>query len=311
MEVGSHVDDWGTQTNTNWDLIEHAVTGFKKITAPGSGNVSISAADGATDEQRYKMLEFIGPITGNVSVVLTSVAKEYLVRNSTTGSFNLTLLCSAGGGIVIPQGHNTYVWCDGTTVRSGITKIESITVSTLQSTSIAVDYLAVSAAVSASVVNITGKVSTAAANVVGILSVDGAAVLKSTLSVDGAGTFKGNVSVSGAAIASTFRNPGFTTLTQATSITWNLAENNMFVVSLSGNAAFNWPSNPNAAQCFAIYIVHVSASTVPSFLNSGGNSWHWETSTTATWSTAAGSRDIVIGILRSTTDIDLIAKTGF
>lgn len=307
METGSHTDSWGGLTNTNWDLIEAAITGYKQINVAGNSNVSISVADGVADDQRYKILEFVGALTGNINVWLVSAAKEYIVRNSTSGAFTLTLTCSAGSGVVPTQGQNIHIWCDGTTVRPATTKFEAMTVSALTGTSVDVDNIGVSVNISATEV-ITPKVSATAINVTGIVSVDGAAVLGSTVSVSGAGTFKAGVSVSGALVGTVVKNSGIITLTDAASIAVDLALGNIFVVSLSSTGrTLEFPTNGTGGQCFAIYVVQASASCVLSF----PSGYRWENGTTATFSTSLGDVDILAGIMRTAAIADVVVRTNF
>lgn len=58
-------------------------------------------------------------MTGNINLIVATAPKLYLIHNSTTGAFTITVKTAAGTGVVVVQGATRWVYCDGTNVLSG------------------------------------------------------------------------------------------------------------------------------------------------------------------------------------------------
>ena len=307
MENGSHTDDWGTQTNTNWDLVEAAIAGYRQLNVAGGASVSVSVANGATDEQRYAFIETIGALTSNISVILVSTAKEYIFRNSCTGSFTLTAKCSGSTGVVVPQGHNIHLWCDGSSIRSAITQIDTINVSALGAVSISADSVITSVATVAQI-NATVKASVSTANVVGILSVGGETDLVGALSVTGAANFKGGVSVSGTVLANGAFANTIVSLTDAASIAINMALGNVFQVTLAGNRTLAAPTNIRFGQPIMIYVIQDATGGRTLTYNSV---FKFESGTTTALTSTANAVDVVVAVARTSILLDTVVRNDF
>jgi len=110
--------------------IREVVTGASSITSiterlprdvPITGRLSKSVAGGVdvtltAAEARNQVMEFTGALTGNISVIVPAVAGVFVVGNSTSGSYTLTVKTSAGTGIAVTRGKNALLLCDGTNV---------------------------------------------------------------------------------------------------------------------------------------------------------------------------------------------------
>lgn len=114
--TGENATTWGIKTNTNINLLADSIAGATTINVAGSGDYTLSTANGADDESRHSILLLTGLLTGNRNVIVPTSSKNYVVRNSTTGSFTLTVKTAAGTGIVIPTGYVATIFCDGTNV---------------------------------------------------------------------------------------------------------------------------------------------------------------------------------------------------
>jgi len=109
-----YIDTWNVPVNNDWDIIDKAFGGTFNISL-ASTNVTLTQ----TNAQNVCML-LSGTLTANVTVYFPAgVSGFYIVNNSTTGSFTVTLL-SAGGspgrGVQVAQGAYTLVWSDGANV---------------------------------------------------------------------------------------------------------------------------------------------------------------------------------------------------
>lgn len=83
--------------------------------------VSIAGGAGtqtlAQGESEAEIVELIGAITGNRSVVLpTEDGRKWVVRNITTGAFTVTVKTNAGTGPLVTQNRTLPTYCDGTNI---------------------------------------------------------------------------------------------------------------------------------------------------------------------------------------------------
>lgn len=111
-EVGQNNNTWGTLLNEDViDLLDMAIAGQKSI-ALTNVDVTLTETDGEDNEARAHALVFTGTLTGNVVVTLTGITssrRSWLVRNTTTGGFTVTLKVGAGSTtIVLPQDSLVY-----------------------------------------------------------------------------------------------------------------------------------------------------------------------------------------------------------
>jgi len=124
MANGEDSNTWGTITNTNWNLIEQAVSGIQPITM-SNANYTLSNLNGVSDEARNMVLVVGG--TSSVSttpynqIVAPLVNKFYVITNNTAGGNPITIGGSSGSLITVPNGTTVQVYCDGTNFYSAQT----------------------------------------------------------------------------------------------------------------------------------------------------------------------------------------------
>lgn len=118
--TGENATTWGIKTNTNLDLLAESIAGAVNLNVAGSGDYTLSTANGAEDEARQAILVLTGLLTGNRNIIVPSSPKNYTVINNTTGAFTVTLKQSGGSGVVIPQGSPSITVCTSTTCVDSI-----------------------------------------------------------------------------------------------------------------------------------------------------------------------------------------------
>lgn len=117
---GEQAGTWGSTTNTNWTLMEQAVSGVQTITM-ANANYTLSNLNGTLDEARNAVLVISGTNSGVYQVIAPLVTKTYIVSNQTTGGYSITIGGASGSVITILNGLTTLVYCDGTNFYSSIT----------------------------------------------------------------------------------------------------------------------------------------------------------------------------------------------
>lgn len=115
--TGEQSGIWGDTTNTNLGtLIDEAIAGVAAITM-SDADYTLTVADGATDQSRKAVLVMAGSLSQARNVICPSSQKVYIVKNTTTGGFAITIKTSAGTGVSVANGATALVYCDGTNVE--------------------------------------------------------------------------------------------------------------------------------------------------------------------------------------------------
>jgi len=185
-------------------------------------------------------------LTSSVDVnVPDNIEKVYIVRNNTSGSFDVTIKStSETNGFVAPQGTTCVVFTDGVSVNPVTTPVNQTTgqPATLSATTINVPTIT-SAAISGSTINntaITGG------------SVSGTSIVATNITAKSTATFESVVTVSGAAIAK------FVTASVSGDHQINLIQSNNFFVYTKGDVSIQTPLNITQGQSGIIYVVQDS-----------------------------------------------------
>lgn len=122
MATGDQSGTWGDTTNTNLGtLLEQAITGVLSVAQGDVANLTLTNLDGASDQARNAVINLTGAMTANRNVVVPDPNKLYLVKNSTTGGFVVTVKTASGTGVAVPPGSSRWVYADGTNVVNGLT----------------------------------------------------------------------------------------------------------------------------------------------------------------------------------------------
>jgi len=125
MATGDQSGTWGDTTNTNLGtLLEQAITGVLSVAQGDVANFTPTNLDGASDQARNAVINLTGAMTAARNMVVPTANKLYLVKNSTTGGFQVTVKTAAGTGVAIQAGAAMWVYCDGTNVVQGLAQAE-------------------------------------------------------------------------------------------------------------------------------------------------------------------------------------------
>jgi hypothetical protein len=117
--TGEQEGTWGDLTNTNIGaLIEQAIAGYTTVLMATDADKTLTALNGATDEARSMGLRITSTpsLTASRNIIVPSVSKLYVVKNSTTGGQSIVVKTAAGSGVTVGNGKSTIVVCDGVDV---------------------------------------------------------------------------------------------------------------------------------------------------------------------------------------------------
>ena len=111
---GEQSGTWGTTTNTNLGtLLEQSIAGVQAITMIDA-NYTLTNYNGVSDEARKAVLVASGTNTAARDIIAPLVAKNYIIKNNTTGGFAINIRAATGASVSIPNGVTSSVYCDGT-----------------------------------------------------------------------------------------------------------------------------------------------------------------------------------------------------
>ena len=97
-----------TQIGVTWAPYSGKAFSNASITTTG-GNVTLTAIQAVAS-----LITVTGTLTSNATLTIPAVLSEYIVVNSTTGAYTLTVLPTGGAGVPIRQGGADSIYCDGT-----------------------------------------------------------------------------------------------------------------------------------------------------------------------------------------------------
>ena len=117
---GDLAGTWGDTTNTNWNLIEQAVTGVDYLTTMGDANYTLTNLNGISDEARNQVIVVPSSVTLSATryVYAPYVNKTYIISNQSSGGQSIYIQgivsgTPTGSPLLIPNGVTTLVYCDG------------------------------------------------------------------------------------------------------------------------------------------------------------------------------------------------------
>jgi hypothetical protein len=101
MVTGEKAGLWGDITNTNLVIIQQAIAGFQQVALNATTGATLAFTNGVVSNGKNAVIELTGTITGavNVTVPSTVTNKVYIIKNSTSGAFAVTVLVSGQTGI--------------------------------------------------------------------------------------------------------------------------------------------------------------------------------------------------------------------
>lgn len=114
---GDNPSTWGAiANNAVFELVEDAISGYLTLNVTGTSDITLTTANGSTDQARMAMIEFTGTLGANINVIVPTVTHRYFIKASQGGGFSVTVKTAAGTGVAFSNGQVGDVVCDGTNV---------------------------------------------------------------------------------------------------------------------------------------------------------------------------------------------------
>lgn len=112
---GDYVDTWNVPVNSDLDVIDQAFGGTTSINVTAvSGTIALSAS-----QYRSLILSFSGTLTANVNYQIPSgVGGQWVVSNTATGAFTVTVSSGGGGSsVIVESGKTRLAYSNGTSIK--------------------------------------------------------------------------------------------------------------------------------------------------------------------------------------------------
>lgn len=117
--AGDYPSSWAPVANTQYSLIDQAISAITSVDCTGGANITLTDTDGATNQQRSAILVLKGTPSAQISVLLpNAVTKPYLVRSKVTNTQVLVLQNVAlGAGVTVAPSESFPFYTDGVACR--------------------------------------------------------------------------------------------------------------------------------------------------------------------------------------------------
>jgi hypothetical protein len=101
MVTGEKAGLWGDITNTNLVIVQQAIAGFEQVALNATTGATLAFTNGALSNGKNAVINLTGTITGNVDVTVPTgiTNKVYIIKNSTSGAFTVTVKVSGQTGV--------------------------------------------------------------------------------------------------------------------------------------------------------------------------------------------------------------------
>ena len=111
QSVGSNVNLWGGYVNNNLETLERASKGYQALAVTGDATVSWTNYS-ASNTGAVARLKLTGSLAASATLTFPAY-QNYVSVNNAAGA-TVTIKCSGGTGVAIPNGQTSLIYCDGT-----------------------------------------------------------------------------------------------------------------------------------------------------------------------------------------------------
>lgn len=105
-------DTWGAILNAVCDRIDEAVAGMVSVDCGGGGTITLSTANGTSDQSRNAIIALYGSPGAGFNIVIPNVSKTYVISNGSTQIATFKT-ASPSATVTVNPGTRKFIFCDG------------------------------------------------------------------------------------------------------------------------------------------------------------------------------------------------------
>jgi len=184
--TGESSGTWGTETNTNLELIAEAFSFGTEAITTNADTHTTTIADGSTDPGRSMYLKYTGTLDSACTITIgpNTVSKMWFIENGTSGSQNIIISQGSGANITIPPGDVKVVYSDG--AGSGAAVVDAFASLSVVDLKVQDDLTVTDDLIVNGDIDLEGSIDVNGTANLDVVDIDGAVDMASTLQVDGA-----------------------------------------------------------------------------------------------------------------------------
>jgi hypothetical protein len=123
IETGTRSGTWGTETNTQYELLDNAFS-YVNHDLSSDADATLTISDGSASDARYFFIKFTSSVsltaTRTITLAPDDSKKLWIVENATTGSQSLTFKQgSSGSTVTVANGSSVMIYADGAGATNG------------------------------------------------------------------------------------------------------------------------------------------------------------------------------------------------
>ena len=183
--TGESSGTWGTETNTNLELIGEALGFGTEAITTNADTHTTTVADGSTDPGRAMYIKYTGTLDSacTITIAPNTMSRMHFIENGTSGSQNIIISQGTGANVTIPAGDVKAVYLDGAGSGAAVTDaFASLNVVDLK---VEDDLTVTDDLIVNGDIDLEGSIDVNGTANLDVVDIDGAVDMASTLQVDG------------------------------------------------------------------------------------------------------------------------------
>jgi prepilin-type processing-associated H-X9-DG protein len=183
--TGESSGTWGTETNTNLELIGEALGFGTEAITTNADTHTTTVADGSTDPGRAMYLKYTGTLDSacTITIAPNTMSRMHFIENGTSGSQNIIISQGTGANVTIPAGDVKAVYLDG--AGSGAAVADAFASLNVVDLKVEDDLTVTDDLIVNGDIDLEGSIDVNGTANLDVVDIDGAVDMASTLQVDG------------------------------------------------------------------------------------------------------------------------------
>ena len=201
--TGESSGTWGTETNTNLELIGEALGFGTEAITTNADTHTTTVADGSTDPGRAMYIKYTGTLDSacTITIAPNTMSRMHFIENGTSGSQNIIISQGTGANVTIPAGDVKAVYLDGAgsgaAVADAFASLNTVDLKVEDDLTVTDDVSIGGALTLTGNGDFNGDLDVDGTTNLDVVDIDGAVDMATTLTLGGNADFNGDLDVDG------------------------------------------------------------------------------------------------------------------